>query len=134
MENIDYILCKLVANGAPKDDAKPGEVCHHGAGSWSIHKPHPQFVFANAVVFGHLHATVAARLEYLHLNREHGSISLVFDPVSRRIEGVEITETDFGGILLALHFWPGLEQAEKLYQATIKQWHQAIANGWFDGI
>ena len=133
-ETIDFVLQKLVATGAPKDDAKPGETCHHGVGSWSIHKPHGQFLCANEVVFSHLHKQVAKRLEHLHLVREHGSISVVFDPVTRRIEAVEIFEHDCGGILLTLYYWPGLEQAEKLCASTIHQWHQAIANGWFDGI
>ena len=63
-----------------------------------------------------------------------GQIGVIFDPVTRRIEALEIGETPFGGCLLRMLFWPGLEAAQALYMATMANWKEAIDNGWFDGI
>ena len=58
----------------------------------------------------------------------------MFDPVTRRIEGMKVWDTDSCGMLLILLFWPGLESARKLVIATMTQWRQAIDNGWFEGV
>ena len=132
IENIDNVLEQLVLTGGVKVDwdqtsMRKGRVCPPG--SWSIYTDND---YSNLE-----HLTVAAR-ERLHRLAIHydedGQLHLAFDPETRRIEAMEVTELDTGGLLLTLLFWPGLDGAKALYLATMAHWKEAIDNGWFDEI
>lgn len=135
IENIDNVLEALVLSGAVKIDmdqpdpsGSPGRCCPDG--SWHVWPDAP-----GSEHYEHLTTIEKQRLQMLSINPDdHGQIHLMFDPETRRIQAMEISELESGGNLLTLLFWPGLEGAKSLYQATMASWHQAIENGWFDGI
>ena len=132
IETIDDVLEQLVLSGGVKIDwdqaaMKEGRTCPPG--SWSIYTDN------DCSNLEHLTVAVRERLHHLAIHYdEDGQFHLMFDPKTRRIEAMEVSELDTGGLLLTLLFWPGLDGAKTLYLATMASWHQAIENGWFDGI
>ena len=138
IENIDNVLEQLVLAGGSKIDWQEGESRAVKDGQWSIddHADHKLFD-------GHLYPAVITRMQCLNVSIDvespadpflQAQLLVMFDPVTRRIEAMEVWDPDSCGILLTLMFWPGLESARKLLIATMNQWQQAIADGWYDGI
>ena len=121
-ENIDFVLQKLVTTGQ----------------RWHTYRPEPQRRKEVVAVFDELHPTISSRLDWIHIAQRDGAgdfagtLSVVFDPITRRIEGMEVAEPLSAGLLLTLRFWPGLEQAQKLFASTVKQWDLAVENGFLD--
>ena len=138
IESIDSVMEQLVLTGGSKIDWQEGESRAVEDGQWSIHDHADHKLFD-----GHLYPAVITRMQCLsvmvdveskadpHLQAE---LFVLFDPVTRRIEAMEIWDPDSCGILLTLMCWPGLEQARKLTIAAMHQWQRAIDNGWYDGI
>ena len=138
VESIDNVLEQVIRSGGSKIDWKDGESRAVKDGQWSIHDHADHKLFD-----GHLHPTTITRMQSLSVMFDvpiptepllQAELLVLFDPVTRRIEAMEVWDTDTCGILLTLMFWPGLESARKLVIATVNQWQQAIDNGWFEGI
>ena len=140
IESIDDVLEQVIRSGGSKVDWKEGETRTLVEGDWSI----SDHADGGQLFSGHLHPTTITRMQQLTLVVEvdppHGQhktqseLCVLFDPLTRRIEAMEVWDIDFGQTLLTLFFWPGLESARKLVIATINQWQQAIDNGWFEGV
>ena len=131
IENIDNVLEQLVLSGGSKIDwcGEGSEGRAVPVGAWSIVDD------TDCSHLEHLHETITKRLCRLDLNvNDDAQLQAIFDPVTRRIQALEIYESDFGGTLLTLMFWPGLESAKKLAASTFDQWRKAVDEGWFDGI
>ena len=139
METIDHVLEQAVLNGWAKIDWKEGESRTLSDGDWSLGDLDNYRMFE-----GHLHPTTITRMQQLTMAVEvdtppnqygpQSELIALFDPVTRRIEAMEVWSIDDCSTLLTLMFWPGLESARKLVIATTHQWRRAIADGWFDGI
>ena len=130
IESIDSVMEQLVLTGGSKIDWQEGESRALKDGQWSIHDHADHQLFD-----GHLYPAVITRMQCLNITvGDQAELLVLFDPVTRRIEAMEVWDTDTCGILLTLVFWPGLESARKLVIATMSQWQQAIDNGWFEGI
>ena len=65
---------------------------------------------------------------------DKGQLHLMFDPDTRRIQAMEVTEIESGGNLLTLLFWPGMTTARELYRTAIDSWEKAMEDGWFEGV
>ena len=129
METIDNVLEQLVLTGGSKIDWQPGESRRLVSGDWSINSD------IDCSNLDHLPVATRERLHRLSIHHdENCQLVLLFDPITRRIEAMEVIDLDTGCSLLTLTFWPGLESARKLTIATINQWQRAIDNGWFEGI
>ena len=134
IENIDNVMQSLMLEGGGKidfDQPDPnggtGRYCPDG--SWSIKED------TDCSHLDHLLETVTKRLYRLDICvTEDAHVQAIFDPETRRIEALEIYETDAGSNLLTLTFWPGLDAARKLTIATSAQWCKAVTDGWFDGV
>ena len=139
VESIDNVLEQVIRSGGSKVDWKDGESRAVGDGQWSIHVRQDHQLFD-----GHLHPSVITRMQQLNLIVQwpapptepdpQAELLVIFDPVTRRIEAMEVWDMDTCTVLLTLLFWPGLESARKLVISTMTQWQQAIDNGWFEGI
>ena len=139
IESIDSVMEQLVLTGGSKIDWQEGESRSVDDGQWSIHDHADHKLFD-----GHLYPAMITRMQCLNVSIDvetppnplgpQAELLVMFDPVTRRIEAMEVWDTDTCGILLTLMFWPGLESARKLVIATMTQWKQAIDNGWFEGI
>ena len=129
MENIDNVLLQLVLAGCTKIDWEPGKTRSCPDGSWSI-STDPDCSYLKD-----LEEIVTKRMQVLSIDvNVNVGLQVFFDPVSRRVEAFEVYETEFGGMLLTMMFWPGLASARELCNSTLNQWQQAIENGWFEGI
>jgi len=130
IESIDNVLEALVLSGGSKIDWQEGESRSVDDGQWSIGNCPDHETFD-----GHLYPAVVDRMQGLTIAvGDQAELLVMFDPVTRRIEGMKVWDMDSCGTLLTLMFWPGLESARKLVIETMNQWQQAIDNGWFDGI
>ena len=133
-ETIDNVLQALISAGGEKIDwdetaliGQQGRNCP--IGSWSIKEE------TDCSFFEHLSSTITQRLCRLDLNVSDDShLQAIFDPETRRIEALEIYETDSGHVMLTLTFWPGLEVARQMSTAVYGQWCKAIDDGWFEGV
>ncbi|KZR86253.1 hypothetical protein MITS9509_03492 [Synechococcus sp. MIT S9509] len=130
IENIDNVLEALVLAGGVKIDwddvGDAGRSCPDG--SWYVGTD------IDTSWARDLEVAVQQRMDIIQINVDNdGQIGVIFDPVTRRIEAMEIGETDFGGLLLRMTFWPGLETARELYRSTMANWKQVLEDGWFEG-
>ena len=139
IESIDNVLEQLVLSGSPKLDAQAGETNVFTDGRWQIgdHKDHGLFE-------EHIGSTIAARMQELlieiKVDDPHDDLQTLtqllvhFDPVTRRIEAMEVWDITYETTVLTLMFWPGLESARKLVISAMAHWQQVIADGWFEGV
>ena len=118
IESIDSVMEQLVLTGGSKIDWQEGESRAVKDGQWSIHDHADHKLFD-----GYLYPVVITRMQCLNITvGDQAELLVMFDPITRRIEAMEVWDTDTCGILLTLMFWPGLESARKLVIATMTQW------------
>ena len=128
--SIDTVLEALVKAGGKKIDRKPGESRCCPDGSWSIKTDPPCCEH-----YEHLTTPEKQRLQMLSIRADDkGQLHLMFDPDTRRIQAMEVTEIESGGNLLTLLFWPGMTTARELYRTAIDSWEKAMEDGWFEGV
>ena len=140
IESIDSVLEQLVLTGGSKIDWKEGESRALVESDWSI----SDHADGGQLFNGHLHPTTITRMQQLTLLLEvddphdnmqtEAELCVLFDPLTRRIEAMEVWDITYATTVLTLFFWPGLESARKLVIATMAHWQQAIADGWFEGV
>ena len=134
--SIDTVLEALVKAGGKKIDfdqpdpsGNPGRNCPPG--TWST------WTDTDASNLAWVSEEVRNRLHHVSLHIDNdGQIHMLFDPVTRQIEAMEVTELDTGGLLLTLSFWPGMDAAKAIYRSTMDHWKRVLADltdGMFKG-